>query len=483
MLTYSFDDRGMDFLYEHLYKEIKNDILIGNLKAHEKLPSKRALAAHLNVSVVTVENAYSQLLAEGYIYSKPKSGFYVCDVKAEDADVVGVRNACYTSRSEDHVTEHSHVIREHAESPGQNRFFADFVNNSTLSENFPFSTWTKLMRETMMDDREKLMKRSPSGGIFELRKAIADYLYQFRGMSVSPNQIIVGAGTEYLYNRLLQLLGPDAKFGVENPGYRKITKIYDENGVDWDYVNIDDKGMKVDELRKKGINVAHVSPEHHFPIGLVMPVARRQELLNWAAEEPGRYIIEDDFDCEFRMQGKPIPSMQSRDRSHRVIYMNTFSKTMVPSLRIGYMVLPEKLMEKYISTMNFYSCTVSGFEQYAMAAFIEKGYFERHIKRLVNDYRGRREKICRMFRESRLNEISTIYHDDAGTHFLLHVKTSLSDVEIKWAVRQKGILINCLSEYCFADADKYHGILVIHYSDMDEATLKLVIAAFEEIFL
>ena len=241
--------------------------------------------------------------------------------------------------------------------------------------------------------------------------------------------------------------------------------------------------MKVDELRKKGINVAHVSPEHHFPIGLVMPVARRQELLNWAAEEPGRYIIEDDFDCEFRMQGKPIPSMQSRDRSHRVIYMNTFSKTMVPSLRIGYMVLPEKLMEKYISTMNFYSCTVSGFEQYAMAAFIEKGYFERHIKRLVNDYRGRREKICRMFRESRLSEISTIYQDDAGTHFLLHVKTSLSDVEIKWAVRQKGILINCLSEYCFADADKYHGILVIHYSDMDEATLKLVIAAFEEIFL
>ena len=147
------------------------------------------------------------------------------------------------------------------------------------------------------------------------------------------------------------------------------------------------------------------------------------------------------------------------------------------------MVLPEKLMEKYISTMNFYSCTVSGFEQYAMAAFIEKGYFERHIKRLVNDYRGRREKICRMFRESRLNEISTIYQDDAGTHFLLHVKTSLSDVEIKWTVRQKGILINCLSEYCFADADKYHGILVIHYSDMDEATLKLVIAAFEEIFL
>ena len=300
MLTYSFDDRGMDFLYEHLYKEIKNDILIGNLKAHEKLPSKRALAAHLNVSVVTVENAYSQLLAEGYIYSKPKSGFYVCDVKAEDADVVGVRNACYTSRSEDHVTEHSHVIREHAESPGQNRFFADFVNNSTLSENFPFSTWTKLMRETMMDDREKLMKRSPSGGIFELRKAIADYLYQFRGMSVSPNQIIVGAGTEYLYGLIIQLLGRDSVYGVENPGYQKIQHIYDAYQVKCCYIDMDESGVNIDSLERSGADVVHISPSHHFPTGTVTPASRRYELLGWAAKQEGRYIIEDEYDSEFQ---------------------------------------------------------------------------------------------------------------------------------------------------------------------------------------
>ena len=192
--------------------------------------------------------------------------------------------------------------------------------------------------------------------------------------------------------------------------------------------------------------------------------------------------MEDDFDCEFRMVGKPVPSMQSMDRNHRVIYINTFSKTMVPSLRIGYMVLPEKLMERYISTMNFYSCTVSGFEQYAMAAFLGKGYFERHIRRLLNDYRGQRERICRMFRESPLSQISQIYQDDAGTHFLLHVRTELSDVEIKWAARQRGILVNCLSEYCFADAQKYRGILVIHYSDMADEILQKVIGALEEIF-
>lgn len=465
MLTYDLDKRGNKTMYEYLYELIKEDIADGKLKADEKLPSKRGLSQHLQISVKTVENAYEQLLLEGYIRSEEKRGYYVNKIAVVTGGAPGYAAPVKRFQEETYLADF------------------DLTANNIRYDRFLFATWAKVMRETLTDYNTSLLKTVPFNGVLQLREAIADHLNRYRGMQVSADHIIIGAGTEYLYNRLLQLLGPDVKFGVENPGYRKITKIYDENGVDWDYVNIDDKGMKVDELRMKDINVAHVSPEHHFPIGLVMPVARRQELLNWAAAEPGRYIIEDDFDCEFRMQGKPIPSIQSRDRSHRVIYMNTFSKTMVPSLRIGYMVLPEKLMEKYISTMNFYSCTVSGFEQYAMAEFIEKGYFERHIKRLVNDYRGRREKICRMFRESRLSEISTIYQDDAGTHFLLHVKTSLSDVEIKWAVRQKGILINCLSEYCFADADKYHGILVIHYSDMDEATLKLVIAAFEEIFL
>ena len=336
--------------------------------------------------------------------------------------------------------------------------------------------------QILTDYDTSLLKTVPFNGVEKLRVAIAEHLYRYRGMHVSPDHIIVGAGTEYLYSRLLQLLGKNAKFGVENPGYRKITKLYDVGGVTWDYVDIDGQGMKVEQLDQKGITVAHVSPEHHFPIGLVMPVGRRQELLRWAAEEPERYIVEDDFDCEFRMVGKPVPSMQSMDRNHRVIYINTFSKTMVPSLRIGYMVLPEKLMERYISTMNFYSCTVSGFEQYAMAAFLEKGYFERHIRRLLNDYRGQRERICRMFRESPLSQISQIYQDDAGTHFLLHVRTELSDVEIKWAARQRGILVNCLSEYCFADAQKYRGILVIHYSDMADEILQKVIGALEEIF-
>ena len=353
MLTYDLDKRGNKTMYEYLYELIKEDIADGKLKADEKLPSKRGLSQHLQISVKTVENAYEQLLLEGYIRSEEKRGYYVNKIDVVTGGAPGY--AAPVKRFQEET------------------YLADLTANNIRYDRFPFATWAKVMRETLTDYNTSLLKTVPFNGVLQLREAIADHLNRYRGMQVSADHIIIGAGTEYLYNRLLQLLGPDVKFGVENPGYRKITKIYDENGVNWDYVNIDDKGMKVDELRMKDINVAHVSPEHHFPIGLVMPVARRQELLNWAAAEPGRYIIEDDFDCEFRMQGKPIPSIQSRDRSHRVIYMNTFSKTMVPSLRIGYMVLPEKLMEKYISTMNFYSCTVYGLEQYAMEAFIEKG--------------------------------------------------------------------------------------------------------------
>lgn len=468
MLTYSFDDRGMDFLYEHLYKEIKNDILMGNLKAHEKLPSKRALAAHLNVSVVTVENAYSQLLAEGYIYSKPKSGFYVCDVKAEDADVVGVRNACYTSGSEDHVTEHSHVIREHAESPGQNGFFADFVNNSTLSENFPFSTWTKLMRETMMDDREKLMKRSPSGGIFELRKAIADYLYQFRGMSVSPNQIIVGAGTEYLYGLIIQLLGRDSVYGVENPGYQKIQHIYDAYQVKCCYIDMDESGVNIDSLERSGADVVHISPSHHFPTGTVTPASRRYELLGWAAKQEGRYIIEDEYDSEFRLVGNPIPALQSIDASDKVIYMNTFSKSLSSTIRISYMVLPIPLMVRYNHVLSFYACTVSNFDQYTLTRFIQEGYLEKHINRMRKFYRNSRDSILGCIRSHRLYPQVTIKEENAGLHFLMEIDTSYTDREMVDRAAAAGINISSLSQYCHGKEQEDSHTLVINYSGIEE---------------
>lgn len=462
MLTYDLAQRGNHTMYEFLYEKMKEDILQGQLEEGEKLPSKRALAEHLAISVKTVENTYDQLLLEGYIRSEEKKGYYVNHV-----DKIIRSRPAYASFETKYKEE---------------QYLADFTANNIQYEKFPFATWAKVMRETLTDYDTSLLKTVPFNGVEELRIQIAEYLYRYRGMQVSPDHIIIGAGTEYLYSRLLQLLGQEAVYAVENPGYRKIAKLYEANHSKWTYIDIDKQGMEIEALRQSQATVVHVSPEHHYPMGLVMPIGRRQELLAWAAQEKERYIIEDDFDCEFRMEGRSIPSIQSMDRSHRVIYMNTFSKTMVPSLRISYMVLPERLMERYVSTMNFYSCTVSGFEQYALASFMEKGYFERHIRRMIHYYKQQRDFIKKMIKTSDLGRVCKIVEMGAGTHFLLQVDTPLSDVEIKWAAKERGILLNCLSEFCFENREKYRGLIIINYSDMEEEKLQKAISALEEIF-
>lgn len=462
MLTYDLSQRGKRTMYEFLYEKMKEDILQGRLAKGEKLPSKRAFAEHLAVSVKTVENTYDQLLLEGYIRSEEKKGYYVNQIERMSGS-----GPAYAS----FVTKYK-----------EEEYLADFTANNIRYDRFPFASWAKVMRETLTDYDTTLLKTVPFNGVEALRVQIAEYLFRYRGMQVSPDHIVIGAGTEYLYSRLLQLLGQDAAYAVENPGYRKIAKLYEASRSRWMHIDIDKEGMDVEALRQSKATVIHVSPEHHYPMGLVMPIGRRQALLSWAAEEKERYIIEDDFDCEFRMEGRPVPSMQSMDRSHRVIYMNTFSKTMVPSLRISYMVLPERLMERYISTMNFYSCTVSGFEQYALASFMEKGYFERHIRRMIHYYKQQRDFIKRLIKASELNKVCQVVETGAGTHFLLRVDTPLSDVEIKWAAKERGILLNCLSEFCFENREKYKGLVIINYSDIQEGRLKKAIVALEEIF-
>lgn len=463
MVTYDLTKKGSLSLYEYLYQKIKDDIILGNLEGGEKLPSKRALSEHLKISIKTVENAYAQLLAEGYIYSEEKKGYYVNHIAQASAVTASLSGFTAKRPKEKHL--------------------ADLTANNVCYDRFPFSLWAKVMRETLSDYDTTLLNPRPFYGIEKLRIEIAKYLYRFRGMDVSPEHIVIGAGTEYLYSCIVQLLGNRSIYGVENPGYHNLVHIYDAHRVPWEYIDIDEGGPSVDVLRQKSVNVIHVSPAHLYPVGMVMPLERRHELLSWVAEETERYIIEDDYDCEFRCVNKPYPTMQSLDCNHRVIYINTFSKTMIPSLRVSYMVLPEKLMERYISTMNFYSCTVSGFEQYALASFLEKGYFERHIRRMTNYYEKQRQKVLAMFRASDLNRISSIYEDAAGTYFLLKINTRLSDVEIKWSAKERGILLSCLSEYYYANQKNYPATLIINYSDIQEQALEMAIAELEEIFL
>jgi len=465
MLTYSFSAIGPEPLYQHLYQCIKNDIVQGILTADEKLPSKRSFAKNLGVSTITVENAYAQLVAEGYVYSLPKKGFFVTDIR--NVLPGKMEKSCK---------------QEGKEQAEQKKYLADFTSNQTCSEQFPFSIWAKLMRTTLKEDREELMRNAPCAGILPLREAIAGHLRAFRGMNVEPEQIVVGAGTEYLYGLLLQLLGMEKCYGVENPGYHKIYKIYKSHRVPCSYVEMDRAGVLVSSLEEKKVDVVHISPSHHFPTGIVMPVSRRYELLGWAAKEEGRYIIEDDYDSEFRLTGKPVPSLQSIDVQEKVIYMNTFTKTLSSTVRISYMVLPAHLAQQFGEALSFYSCTVSNFEQYVLARFIEEGYFERHINRMRNYYHEKRDILLRQIADSPIAGCCVISEEDAGLHFLMEVNTGLSDSEACAALEKEGVRVSSMAQYYVNPAERKEHVFVMNYSSLEEGNLEKVMHALERVF-
>lgn len=463
MLTYDLSLRENTPLYIYLYNRIKEDILKGNILPDEQLPSKRALAKHLNISVITVENAYSQLMIEGYIYSVEAKGYFACRLD---------NSTCYVP-----------AVKYNFANEQEHEYYADFIANKICRNHFPFSIWSKLMREVLSSQDMTLLQTVPYNGMNSLRTAISEHLLRFRGMNVSPDQIIIGAGTEYLYNRLIQLLDSDSIYAMEDPGYKRISNIYKAYNGKWVSIPIDDSGISIDALEKSGANVVHVSPAHHFPTGIIMPMKRRQELLKWANARKNRYIIEDDYDCEFRYSGKPIPPMQTSDIHDRIIYMNTFSKTLVPSIRISYMVLPRTLMDKYISTMNFYSCSVSSFEQCCLAKFISEGYFERHINRMKNHYKKHRDLIINAINNSSLKERATILEANAGTHLLLKIDTSLSDETAMELARKKDINISCMSAYCFTPDSRRDHTFIINYSGIEATHIDEAVRRLAEVFL
>ena len=448
MLTYSFENIGKQSIYEYLYKCIKQDIIEGKLVAGERLPSKRTLAVNLGISTITVENSYGQLMSEGYIYSLPKKGYYVSDLSG----VTKIKPVKYE------------IPRK--KENDEPKYDMDLSSNRTDPDSFPFATWAKLMRRVITDKQEDLMKISPSEGTWELRAAIAMHLASFRDMQVEPEQIIIGAGTEYMYGMLIQLLGRDKTYCVEDPGYSKIARIYSSNNVKYCYAGMDKEVICPDKIRECDADIVHISPTHHFPTGITMPVSRRFELLAWANERDDRYIIEDDYDSEFRMTGKTIPTMKSIDISEKVIYMNTFSRTLTPTIRISYMVLPPHLAAVYRERLSFYSCTVSNFEQYTLAEFIQDGYFEKHLNRMRLFYSRQREAVLSVLKSGSCKCVGRVREADSGLHFILELNTKLSDDAVKKQLDSCGIHINALSEYYHDKANSISHQFVISYSNL-----------------
>ena len=447
MLTYELKKAPGLPLYEALCRCIREDILSGKLPSGTKLPSKRALAAHLEVSKVTVEGAYAQLLAEGYLRSEEKVGYFVEEVPLR--------------RTAEHVS----VPRTE---PGP-RWKLDLTANAPAT-GFPFSVWMRLQRQVMLDYGDKLLTPLPPQGYPELRTAIAEHLLQFRGMAVDPENILIGAGTDFLYNLLIQLLGRDKRYAVEDPGYHKIRQIYAAGGVECVSAPLDAFGVMPEDLG--GAQILHCSPSHQFPTGIVTPAARRRALLNWAEAAPGRYIIEDDYDSEFRFHAHPVPALLSMDRAGRVIYMNTFSKTLAPSIRISYMILPPALMADFREKLGFYSCTVPSFEQYTLARFLSGGWFEKHINRMRKFYRTRRNRVIELLEGSPFADRITILEQDAGLHFLLQVDTELGGRELARLCAGAGIRVRCLGDYYEGRVPRWaEKCLVVNYSGLSEETL------------
>ncbi len=446
MLTYELKKAPGVPLYEALYRCIRSDILSGALPAGSKLPSKRTLAAHLEVSKSTVEKAYDHLADEGYIFSREKAGYFVEAVEALPAPPPA-------------------RPRKAAE---ENRLLLDLTANTPAQ--FPFSVWSKLQRQVLLDFGHALLQSLPSHGCPELRRAIAEHLSAFRGMRVDPENIIIGAGTDFLYNLLPQLLGRDKVFALEEPGYEKIHRIYAAAGVRLCHAHMDEQGVIPESL--KNAQVLHFSPSHHFPTGIITPMQRRQALLKWASGGDN-WIIEDDYDSEFRFNTHPLRAMYGQ--SDRVIYINSFSKSLAPSIRLGYTVLPAGLMQQFREKLGFYSGTVSGFEQHTLARFLSQGHFEKHINRMRKYYKIQRNRLLEIIRTCPQRDKLTIEEADAGLHFIIKVDTALSDEALTARCAGLGLKIQTLSQYYQGPVpDKSLHRIVVNYSGLRNEDLDLL---------
>lgn len=492
MLSYDMGERGNASRYDYLYRCIRHDIAHGNILPDEKLPSKRALACNLGVSVITVEAAYAQLIAEGYVRAEERRGYFACELSpvarggrqggarnrgnartgGVSGGAAGQRGFAFEGATGKHAaSSDSDAAQSPAASPARRlaslRFPAHTLGDSPFSDSagdpmtfvpssgaaatalFPYQTWARVMRRTLTEESSAtLAEAALAAGSPRLRQAIASYLREYRGMEVPAERIVIAAGSQTLYQLIVQLLGRERTFATECPGYPLLGRIYCAQNVHCASIPLSTGGIDIAALRESGASVAHVMPAHQFPTGIVMSAACRRDLLNWsrtdearafsAAGPRGRFIVEDDYDAEFRMSGRPIAPLASVDVAGRVIYLNSFTKSLGAAFRIAYMALPEELAAQFELNLGFYSNTVSPLEQLALARFIEQGHYERHVNRLRTHAKQLQDELVRRVRESSLAEEVSFEGLDRGLYFLMRVRKS-AQVRAVGALQAAGV--------------------------------------------
>ncbi|ACJ81847.1 PLP-dependent aminotransferase family protein [Bacillus paranthracis] len=442
-------------IYLQIYEYMKREISHGSLRAGTRLPSHRNLAMQLNVSRITVESAYQQLLAEGYVESKPKRGIFVAEV---DIDVIQKKQQIASSSTNNKEKE---------------QYDYDCSQGLIDQKAFPITNWKRALHETLFQYENELFAKEDPQGELVLREHISKYLYHARGVHSSPDQIIIGAGTQPLLWLLLQLLGSKKEYGIENPGFHRIPAMIQSCGLPVHPIPLDDKGIHISALRESGSNVAYVTPSHQFPLGIIMPLSRRLELLKWANDCNG-YIIEDDYDGEFRYIGKPIPSLQGLDSNERVIYMGTFSKSFLPSLRMGYIVLPPHLLKVYKELGGMFKQTVSTMQQLTFATFIQNGDWERHINRSRTLYKRKHISLIKSIKSEMGNNVH-ILGEQSGLHIVLHVHNGMNEQELIHAAAKERIKLYPLSTYDSVYNVREESYVLLGFGSIREECIKTVV--------
>ena len=438
-------------LYEQLYLYIKTEIIEGRLSHGTKLPSKRQLLDVLQISQNTVEAAYDQLRAEGYIEVIPRKGYYV--QAFEELEYVA------STQVEDNQTEET-----------QSDILYNFHHSHIDTEHFPFTQWRKYVKNTIDEAHHDLLLNGEPQGELILRREIAHYLYDARGVKCTPEQIVVGAGAEILLQQLFLLFDEHTVYGVEDPGYHLILQMLQVHPNEVHPLEVDFEGVKIKSIEQSNIDVVYVTPSQHFPYGTVLPVNRRRKLLNWANGKESRYIIEDDYDSEFRYSGKTIPSLQSMDTNDKVIYLGSFSKSLMPSLRVSYMVLPKSLLQRYQTQITFYHSTVSRIDQYALSQFMAEGEFEKHLNRMRKIYRKKLEKVIELLKP--YEKEFTIIGDQSGLHIILDVHNGMDEEMLVQKAEEAQLKVYPLSAHSIENLDKSAPKIILGFAGIPEKELE-----------
>ncbi len=433
-----------ELIYDQIYRHIRGEILAGNISGGERIPSKRSLATHLGVSINSIDTAYGMLVAEGYINAKERSGYYVCRVAS--GQIITPSKTPANRQVADKKSEYN------------------FGTSSIDSALFPFKLWCRIEREVLGD--EQLLNHGDRQGDYNLRHAISRYLRAYRGVECDADEIVIGAGIDYLLCLVARMFEGSC-VAVEDPGYGRAERVFRDFGTSTDYISLDESGMNIEKLNKSSAMLAYITPSCQFPTGITMPVRRRQEMLAWAGAEEGRYIIEDDYNSEFRFSGRPIPALKSLDSNGKVLHVGTFSKSVAPSLRIAYMVLPPKMLEEWTKKFGGYACTVSRFEQQALYRFIEGGHFSRHINRLRIACKKRRDCLIGELRSAFSNKV-LISATESGLHIVADFNISITEAEMLVLAANHGLKLISMNDFCHDKSKGYNRRLVLGFSAMTE---------------